>query len=247
MENQVIKMEESPVVKQKEISPLMMINKMLENGIDTEQKIAALEKMIDLQTRMEANQAKQAYYAAHVGMQNELPRVLKTRMHGGTKTKYASLDDINTEIAPILFKYGFSVSFSTENPTMDRVSVTAHLKHELGYSESTTLTLPLDTQGQKNGAQQIGSTVTYGNKYAFCSLINISTGDDIDGNTQVTPRLTRPQEDQLKSSIMASQAAGEWFKEKYGAIQKMPLTDFQLALVKMNQLTKKTEEENAGI
>jgi hypothetical protein len=39
------------------------------------------------------------------------------------------------------------------------------LSHELGHSEETTMTLPLDTSGSKNNVQAVGSSTSYGKRY----------------------------------------------------------------------------------
>ena len=66
--------------------------------------------------------------------------------------------------------------------------------------------LPLDTSGSKNGVQAVGSTVSYGKRYAICALLNISTGDDTDGNI--------PHVNQSKPEVVR---------------EKLPISDSKLA------------------
>jgi len=142
-----------------------------------------LAKMMDMQERILNRNAKQAFTADLAAMQAELPLVGKAG-EGHNKAKYARLEDINEAIRPTLQKYGFAVTFRTKQ-TDKTLTVMAILSHKLGHSEDTDLILPLDTSGSKNAVQAIGSTVSYGKRYALCAILNISTGDDTDGNLPI--------------------------------------------------------------
>lgn len=138
-----------------------------------------LDKMLDMQERILNRNAKQAFTADLAAMQAELPLVGKLG-EGHNKAKYARLEDINEAIRPTLQKHGFAVTFRTKQGEKT-LTVTAILSHRMGHSEETDLILPLDTSGSKNAVQAVGSTISYGKRYALCLLLNISTGDDNDG------------------------------------------------------------------
>lgn len=138
-----------------------------------------LEKMLDMQERVIERESQQAFAADMSAMQSEMPRVFK--MAQGHNITYARLEDINDSIRPVLQKYGFCVTFKTEQTDLKSVSITAICSHKLGAKQDTTLILPLDTSGSKNAVQAVGSTVSYGKRYAMCALLNISTGDDTNG------------------------------------------------------------------
>lgn len=142
--------------------------------------IAKLEKMLDMQERILDRNAKQAFSADFAAMQRELPRIAENGQ-GHNNAKYALLEDINDSVRPVLYKYGFGVSFSIDQND-SKVTVKAKLSHKLGHYEETCLSLPLDTSGNKNAVQAAGSTISYGKRYAICALLNISTGDDVDGD-----------------------------------------------------------------
>ena len=144
-----------------------------------------LDKMLDMQERILNRNAKQAFTADLAAMQAELPLVGKSG-EGHNKAKYARLEDINEAIRPTLQKYGFAVTFRTKQADKT-LTVTAILSHRMGHSEETDLILPLDTSGSKNAVQAVGSTISYGKRYALCLLLNISTGDDTDGNLPPPP------------------------------------------------------------
>jgi len=138
-----------------------------------------LEQLMQMQERIEERNARKAYDSAIADMQAELPRVAENgKSHNN---KYALLEDINDAVRPTLQRHGFAIKFDLEQPE-GVVIVRATLSHREGHREDACVTLPLDTSGSKSAVQSVGSTISYGKRYTICALLNISTGDDIDGN-----------------------------------------------------------------
>lgn len=182
-------------------SILAMIERIV---LDKDVDITKLEKMLDLQERILNRNAVQAFSADFAAMQLELQRVNKNGLIQIKKdgriiqeTSFAKLEDINDTIRPTLHKYGFGVSFSISQ-TNTLVTVTAKLMHRLGHSDITSISLPIDTTGSKNAVQGIGSTTAYGKRYTLCAILNISTGDDIDGNKPIEPEQLTLGEEAMK-------------------------------------------------
>lgn len=181
--NQIVKQENSmPAVSAENTALLTMIERVC---VDPNADIAKLEKMLDMQERVMDRNAKQAFAADFATMQIDLPRIAENG-RGHNQAKYALLEDINDAVRPVLHKYGFGVSFSIDQQ-QNQVTVKAKLSHRLGHYEETCLSLPLDTSGNKNAVQAAGSTISYGKRYAICALLNISTGDDVDGYQETKP------------------------------------------------------------
>ena len=174
-----------PVVSHETQAIMQMIERVV---LNPEADMDKLDKMLDMQERILNRNAKQAFTADLAAMQSELPLVGKAG-EGHNKAKYAKLEDINEAIRPTLQKYGFAVTFRIKQ-TEKLLTVIAILSHRLGHSEDTDLMLPLDTSGSKNAVQAVGSTISYGKRYALCALLNISTGDDTDGNLPPQEQLT---------------------------------------------------------
>lgn len=166
-----------PAVSNETQAIMQMIERVV---LNPEADMDKLDKMLDMQERVLNRNAKQAFTADLAAMQSELPLVGKAG-EGHNKAKYAKLEDINEAIRPTLQKYGFAVTFRTKQSDKT-LTVTAILSHRMGHGEETDLILPLDTSGSKNAVQAVGSTISYGKRYALCLLLNISTGDDTDGN-----------------------------------------------------------------
>lgn len=200
--NEVVKQENSQVASES-AAVLSMIERL---ALDPNVKIETVEKMIDLQERILKRNAEQAFAADFAAMQCELPRIARNGQIEIKKdgrliqsTKFAKLEDINDGVRPTLQKYGFGVSFSIEQG-QGGITVTAKLLHRLGHSEKTSITLPIDNSGSKNSVQGTGSTISYGKRYAMSALLNISTGDDMDGHN-IEPEQKKPQPKSVKQAI----------------------------------------------
>lgn len=203
--------------------------------------IDKLERLLDMQERVMNRNAMQAFSADMAAMQAELPTVAETAK-GHNNAKYAPLEKINEVIRPVLQKYGFAVTFRTEQQD-GAVSITAVLSHKQGHHQESTLVLPNDTSGNKNLVQAIGSTVSYGKRYALCALLNISTGDDTDGKRpqQTAPStLTAKQVKQLRDAAKVAGVDDAYICEKGGVaeIEDIPAERFTAALNHLKKMAQ---------
>lgn len=188
--------------------------------------IEKVEKMLDMQERILNRNAHQAFTADLAAMQTELPLVAKNG-RGHNQAKYALLEDINQAIRPALQKYGFAVTFRVQQ-TEKQVTIAAVLSHRMGHSSETTITLPIDVSGSKNATQAVGSTISYGKRYAIGALLNISTGDDTDGETSAPAKKVSPGQAktlQIKYDSV-SEANRKIFREWLGEPKDVPLHMF---------------------
>lgn len=161
---------------------LQLIERM---AMNPEINIERVQQLIAMQERMEERQfarnSKMAYDEAFATMQGELPIIEEDKEHGGTKSTYATFDAINQAIRPALSANGFSLKFRIHQEAA-KVSITGILAHRGGYSEETTIELPIDTGGQKNNVQAIGSTQSYGQRYVTKALLSLSSRKSDDDN-----------------------------------------------------------------
>jgi hypothetical protein len=142
--------------------------------------VAKLEKIIDLQERVVAHQAKAAFDAAFVQMRPNIPVILERARTD--KTTYAPLEDIIEAVAPILSHFGFSLSFETAWPGDQVIEVIGILTHQQGHERRSRFQAKADKSGSKNEIQALGSTVSYGKRYTTNDLLSIVTrGQDTDG------------------------------------------------------------------
>lgn len=157
-----------------------------------------MERLLNMQERVMAKQAEQAFNAAMAAMQAEIPSIAERGT--GHNIKYATLEDIVDTVRPIMHRYGFALSFRVTQAA-PQITVTGVLMHKDGHREETSMTLAADTSGSKNAVQAIGSSVSYGKRYVLCAMLNIATRGEDDNGYAATPHtpVTDTQAKQLQN------------------------------------------------
>ena len=198
-------------IQQSESAAIMSVIERVAMSPDAD--INKLEKMLEMQERVLDRNAKQAFTADLSSMQEFLPRVIE-HGEGHNKAKFAKLEDINDAIRPVLHKFGFAVTFRVKHES-SLVWITTVLSHKQGHSEETSIPLPLDNSGSKNAVQAVGASISYGKRYGICAMLNISTGDDVDGGLPVPPAVKEKQTitDARLTSAIAKIKSGEYTRE----------------------------------
>jgi hypothetical protein len=153
---------------------------------DPNTDVDKLERLMGMYERITAQKAKAAFTSALADLQPKLPVIDQKGeiKHGENKpvqSRYAKYEDINDAIRPLLQEEGFALTFRIHrNDAM--VSVTGVLSHRDGHSEETTIDLPADGSGSKNAVQAVGSSISYGKRYAAIALLNITSRAPLDGD-----------------------------------------------------------------
>jgi len=188
------------VEKKKEIqveqgnAPADLIKFAMTNNSDLEK----LERLLVLQERYEANEAKKAYHIAMADFKANPPEINKDRhvnystQKGKVEYKHASLFNVTEKINSELSKYGLSATWSM-NQTNGSVTVSCIITHAKGHSESTSLTASPDTTGSKNAIQAIGSTISYLQRYTLLSLTGLATCEQDDDAVAKAEEEGKPQ------------------------------------------------------
>jgi hypothetical protein len=98
--------------------------------------------------------------------------------------KYADLDEIISATGPALLKHGLSVHTSSEAIEIAQkpwLIVTACLSDKFGQEIKASIPMPLENVTKaKVPAQDMWSIITYGRRYAYCALLNLTADEDID-------------------------------------------------------------------
>lgn len=135
---------------------------------------------------------------ALVAFQLELPDVSKGSTNPAFKSKYADLADITKAVFPILGKHGLSFT-AYPDETEHGPALKYALRHISGEAIEGSFPLP---DGVK--AQELGSWITYGRRYALSAVTGIVADDDDDGNSATTPRAARASGgDRIKAAVEA--------------------------------------------
>jgi hypothetical protein len=163
---------------------LSLVETMVARGGD----LSNLDKMLDLQIKWEANEARKAYVAAMAAFKAEPMEILKrklvsftTRDGDTTSYKHAELSDVTDAVVPAMGKHGLSHRWDIQQQG-GGITVTCTITHALGHSEAVSMTAAPDASGKKNAIQQVASTTTYLQRYTLLAATGMATkGMDDDG------------------------------------------------------------------
>ena len=175
---------------------------LLEMAVQQNADVDKLEKLMALQERWEAAEAKKAYVAALNAFKANPPTLVKNRHVSFGKTSYdhATLDSIAETLGKSLSEHGLSFTWSTSQ-NEGLITVTCTLTHILGHSESTSLSASPDQSGGKNSIQAVGSTVTYLQRYTLRAITGTAeAGMDTDAMVP-KERITEDQALDIESKI----------------------------------------------
>ena len=178
-DNAVVTVEPSPQA----VTPMAMLQLAVEKGASVEQ----LERLMALQERYEANEAKKEFVAAMTRFK-ESPAIIEKKKlvdfpnskGGRTTYKHATLATVCDAIGPALSAVGISHRWETEQLEGGQIKVTCILTHARGHSEKVWLQAGRDESGGKNNIQAVGSTVTYLQRYTLLAATGMAVQDQRD-------------------------------------------------------------------
>lgn len=163
------------------VTPADLLRHALDSGADLDR----LEKLMELQQKYEANEARKAF-ADDMARFKSRPLVIKkdnlvSYGEGKSKTEYmhATIGNVVDVIVPALAEFGFSHRWDLEQRD-GQVIVTCVITHRLGHSQSTTLMAAPDSSGGKNGIQSVISAKTYLQRHTLLAATGAATMDQQD-------------------------------------------------------------------
>jgi hypothetical protein len=180
-------------------SEAMNPGQLLAQAIDKGLTVESLEKLMALQERWEANQARKYFFESLSEFQRACPVLKKTKTVAfkDVKYKYVPLASIVNQVKDILSKNGLTYRWETKDENLN-LTVTCIITHKDGHFESTSMSATADDSGSKNKIQARGSAITYLQRYTLIGALGISSADDDnDGRT------SEKSLDQLHKEYMA--------------------------------------------
>lgn len=164
-------------------TPADLLRIAVESGADLDR----LERLMALQERWQASEAKKAYDEAFAAFKAEAVKIVKNReVTAGPLNgkKYAELFAVVNAVTPALSRHGLSSSWRITKDDKDWLEVTCTLRHSAGHFESVSMGGPPDAGGAKNPIQARASTVSYLERYTLKAILGLSEQeDDDDGNS----------------------------------------------------------------
>lgn len=190
------------VIKENEVatqSPVSFMNKAIAGGLD----IDKIEKMLDLQAKYEAMEAKKAYTAAMAEFKAVPLLITKDKANNQYGSNYTTLGNLVNSALPAMSKSGLSHNWTIDQKA-EIITVVCVVTHSMGHSESTSMSAPPDKSGSKNAIQQLKSTITYLKNVTFESAMGLASSDgnfDDDGNSSNIEFITPDQVKQIEKGI----------------------------------------------
>jgi len=233
----VAKVAQSMVAHQQQdntpVTPMAMLDRAVASGANLE----TIEKLMGLQERFEASQARKAFNEAFAAFKAEAITVIRNRKvtDGPLKGRsYAELVSFVEAATPALSKHGLSASWDITRDDKDWIEVTCTIEHVLGGNKRVALGGPPDTGGAKNALQARVSTVTYLERATFKAACGLAEqGDDADGGqADFGEKVTDEQAKTLRSLIEEVRADTVKFCQFFAieSIPDMPAAKYQRAV-----------------
>lgn len=242
-----VEQDQAPAVVGEQTTILQVIQRA---AADPACDIDKMERLMAMHERMQARDAEAIFNASMAAMQSDIPSIAERGaivVNGQSRSNYATFEDINDVIKPIMQAHGFAITFKVEN-VQAGLSVTGILMHRAGHRESTTMLLPLDTSGSKNAVQAVGSSTSYGKRYVMSALLNLTTrGEDDDGHAAVpTANVTAVQAAGINALLdRCSQKTRDWFIVEYGSAEVVPKAAHDRLIAQLNKAIKASEAAGA--
>lgn len=180
---------------------------LLRVAVEKNYPLDMLQKLMDLQDRWEANQAKKAYSVAMARFKESHIKVVKSaRVSQGPLSgqKYAKLHDFVNASSEPLSGAGLSTSWKITRDEPAWIEVACIVRHVDGHEEERRMGGAPDVGGSKNAIQARASTVSYLEKYTLKMALGLAEEDDDDdgaggappGQTQQQPRQEPPKQEE---------------------------------------------------
>ena len=225
------------------VTPMQMIQTAVQQGADID-KIA---KLMALQERYEANEARKSWNQAMNALKANPPHVRKNNKvsygskGGRTEYQHATLDHMANAVSEAMTPHGLSFRWET-NQDNGTIKVTCIVSHRDGHSERTTLSAGADQSGGKNSIQAVGSAVTYLQRYTLKAAVGIAEeGQDDDAatvNRATVERISQQQADQITARLSETESDRDRFlaalspklNARLNAIAEIPASGFDTAM-----------------
>lgn len=211
---------------------------------DPRMDVSKLERLLELQERIQGKEAAAAFATAMKAAQDEMPVVFRDSENESNRSRYAKLEKLDAKIRPVYAKHGFSLSFSGAEPKVaGNLRVVCKVMHTGGHSEEHELEGGMDTTGAKGGAtktaiQGLGSSASYLRRYLTLMIFNVMlSNEDNDGQNDY---LTDEQAMQVNDMCNLMAMKGETMQQflmfagapSISKIQKFRYAEVMAALTK---------------
>lgn len=182
------------IIPQKESAS---VESFISQAIAANAPVETMERLFDLRAKVKAEYAKEQFIEALGRFQQDCPVIKKTKRvmnkgGGSVRYQFAPLDSISEQIKPSMKANSLSYSWDTKHEE-GHMKVTAKVTHVLGHSETSTLEIPIDSEGFMTAPQKYASAQTFAKRYTLLNVLGITTADEDDDS------LSTPKESDAKN------------------------------------------------
>ena len=161
------------------ITPMALLQTAIASGTSPNE----MTELYALVKQMRADEAQERFAERLAEFQRDCPRIHKSRKtQGNFSFGYASLDDIDEKIRPILGRLGIVVTFDSEHTTANNenvINVTVRVRVG-SYYEDRRFGCPIPKDLRASDSQKWGAALSYAKRYALCAALNIVVTDEDD-------------------------------------------------------------------
>lgn len=199
-----------------------------------------IEKMMAVQERHEANEARKAYHVSMAKFKANPPKIWRDMQvkygsgESATSWSHADLGVSAEAINKSLGEHGLNATWRTLPLENDLTRITCIITHELGHSEETYLEAGPDKSGSKNAIQAIGSTIFYLERYTLFALAGLAPARmDDNGQAGGVEYITLDMQTEIHDLIKSTKADKAKVLKYLGAesVETIPLKEYGNALV----------------
>ncbi len=228
-------------------TPMSLMQLAIEKGAG----VGELERLVALQERYEAREAKKAYVRAMAACQAAMPIIVRNATNNHTHKNYVNLEGMVRQARPVYMAHGFSLSFNTADcPIAGYMRVICLCSHIAGHTEPFQIDLAIDGTGAKGGSnmtalQGAGSTMSYGERYLTQKVFNLIISDadkegELFGKMPIGPEQLAELQADIDTRDMDVSKFITFMNIPSGKLADMPSRDFSKAmqLIKLKPLKK---------
>ena len=235
---------------------------MVQTAMDSGRGIEQLDRLLDLQLKWDAEQARRAWVAAMAAFKAD-PIVIEkrklveftTRDGDTTSYRHATLADVVDAVVAGMGRHGLSHRWDVKQET-GQVAVTCTVTHRDGHSESVTMQAAPDASGEKNSIQQVASAVTYLQRYTLMAATGVAAKDmdddgrhaDVEDEEAITDEQAKALSDLIDVAVNNREAFMVWVSARVGYkledITRLPAKHFQIVHNQLESLFKKKQAKD---
>lgn len=208
---------------------------MLQIAVQQNADIDKLTKLMDLQERYEASQARKAFNEAFAAFKSEAVTIIKsTEVKDGPLKgkKHANLFDVVVAVTPALSIHGLAMSWKLTKDEKDWLEITCTLRHVGGHMESVSMGSAPDTGPGRNAIQARASAKSYLERYTATAILGLAAKDADDDGNGGAAYVTEKQAIDLKAKAEEVGADVAKFLRflKVDSFAKLPAAQYKAAL-----------------